>query len=94
MQAHGVVATLNAALVREGRLWGLICGHHPQRLAMRHGQRAAVELLAEVFSTRVTAIENYASAQRAAEVRRLERRLVEATSAEGDWRAALLRDRR
>ena len=93
LAVQGVRATLTAALVHEGRLWGLICCHHTQPRHLRQGQRAAVELLAEVFTTRVTAIENYARAQRAAEVRRLEQRLVEAISAEGDWRAALFRDR-
>ena len=35
---------------------------------------------------RIAAIENYAHAQVAMLVRRLEQRLVEATSTEGDWR--------
>jgi hypothetical protein len=56
--------------------------------------RAACELLAEVVSTRIAAIENYAHAQVAILVRRLEQRLIEATSTEGDWRLALLRNPR
>ncbi len=94
LQAQGIRATLTVALVREGRLWGLLCGHHPQAKTLRHDQRAAVELLTEVFTTRVTAIENYTRTQQAAELRRLQQRLIAATSAEGDWRGALFRDRR
>ena len=56
--------------------------------------RAACDLLAEVVSTRIAAIENYAHAQVAILVRRLEQRLVEATSTEGDWRLALFRNPR
>jgi chemotaxis family two-component system sensor kinase Cph1 len=56
--------------------------------------RAAADLLAEVVATRIAAIENYAYAQVALMVRRLEQRLVEATSTEGDWRLALLRNPR
>jgi transcriptional regulator PpsR len=56
--------------------------------------RAAADLLAEVISTRIAAIENYAHAQVAIQVRRLEQRLVEATSTEGDWRLALFRNPR
>jgi len=90
----GVTATLTASLVREGQLWGLIAAHHYSPRYLRSTLRAAVDLLAEVASTRISAIENYAHAQVALMVRRLEQRLVEATSTEGDWRYALFRNPR
>ena len=90
----GVTATLTGSLVREGQLWGLIAAHHYSPRYLRSPVRAAVDLLSEVASTRITAIENYAHAQVALMVRRLEQRLVEATSTEGDWRYALLRNPR
>ncbi len=90
----GVTGTLVVSLVREGRLWGLIACHHYQRYNLRYALRSAVDLLAEVASTRIAAIENYAYAQVAIQVRRLEQRLIEATSTEGDWRFALLRNPR
>ena len=90
----GVTATLVVSLVREGRLWGLIACHHYRPFNQRYAVRAACDLLAEVISTRIAAIENYAYAQVALQVRRLEQRLVEATSTEGDWRLALLRNPR
>lgn len=87
----GVAATFTASLVREGRLWGLVAAHHHGRRRLRPGARAGIELLGEVASTRLAAIEHYAHAQVALMVRRLEQRLIEATSTEGDWRLALLR---
>ncbi|KPF51362.1 hypothetical protein D621_12305 [beta proteobacterium AAP51] len=87
----GVTGTLVAALVRDGRLWGLIAAHHYRPRHLRLGLRQVVELLAEVVSTRIAAIENYAHAQVAMMVQRLEQRLIEATSTEGDWRQALFR---
>jgi len=90
----GVTATLVASLVREGRLWGLIAAHHYSPRNVRQSVRAACDLLAEVISTRIAAIENYSHAQVAVLVRRLEQRLIEATSTEGDWRLALLRNPR
>ena len=90
----GVTATLVASLVREGRLWGLVAAHHYTPRRLRYAVRAASELLAEIISTRIAAIENYAHAQVAILVRRLEQRLVEATSTEGDWRLALFRNPR
>jgi light-regulated signal transduction histidine kinase (bacteriophytochrome) len=90
----GVVGTLVVSLVREGRLWGLIAAHHNSARALSPTLRAACDLLAEVAATRIAAIENYAHAQVAILVRRLEQRLVEATSSEGDWRLALFRNPR
>ena len=90
----GVTGTLVASLVREGRLWGLIAAHHDSPRHLSLALRSAVDLLAEVASTRIGAIENYAHAQVALMVRRLEQRLIEATSTEGDWRLALLRNPR
>jgi light-regulated signal transduction histidine kinase (bacteriophytochrome) len=90
----GVTATLVASLVREGKLWGLIAAHHYRPRHLRLALRAAVDLLAEVASTRIAAIENYAHTQVALMVRRLEQRLIEATSTEGDWRQALFRNPR
>ncbi len=90
----GVTATLTASLVRDGRLWGLVAAHHYAPRYLRYALRAAADLLAEVASTRIAAIENYAHAQVALMVRRLELRLVEATSTEGDWRLALFRNPR
>ncbi len=90
----GVTATLTASLVREGQLWGLIAAHHYSPRYLRSTMRAATDLLAEVASTRISAIENYAHAQVALMVRRLEQRLVEATSTEGEWRYALFRNPR
>ncbi len=90
----GVTGTLVASLVREGKLWGLIAAHHYSPRHLRFAMRSAVDLLAEVASTRIAAIENYAHAQVALMVRRLEQRLIEATSTEGDWRLALFRNPR
>lgn len=87
----GVTATLAVSLVREGKLWGLIACHHYTPRNPSLAVRAAADLLAEVVSTRIAAIENYVSAQVAVQVHRLEQRLIEATSTEGDWRQALFR---
>jgi len=90
----GVTGTLVVSLVREGRLWGLIAAHHYSPRNLRRALRVASELVAEVTATRIAAIENYAHAQIAMLVRRLEQRLIEATSTEGDWRLALFRNPR
>jgi light-regulated signal transduction histidine kinase (bacteriophytochrome) len=94
LQNMGVTGTLVVSLVREGRLWGLIAAHHDSPRNLGVTLRSACDLLAEVAATRIAAIENYAHAQVAILVRRLEQRLLEATSTEGDWRLALFRNPR
>lgn len=90
----GVTATLVVSLVREGALWGLIACHHYSPRRVGYSLRAACGVLAEVISTRITAVENYAHAQGVILVRALEQRLIDATSADGDWRSALFRSPR
>jgi light-regulated signal transduction histidine kinase (bacteriophytochrome) len=86
----GVTATLVVSIVRDGSLWGLIACHHYSPRRVRYAVRAAADVLAEVIATRLAAIENYVQVQAEALVRRLEQRLIEATSVEGDWRHALV----
>ncbi len=90
----GVTGTLVVSLVREGKLWGLIACHHYSPRYVPYTSRAALELLAEVISTRIAAIENYVQSQVEVLVKRLELRLIEATSTDGDWRNALFRNSR
>jgi len=85
----GVTATLVASLVREGRLWGLIACHHYSTKSVASETRAACELLTEVVSTRISALENHAQVEAELFVRELEHRLVRAATQTGDWRDAL-----
>lgn len=90
----GVTGTLVLSIVREGRLWGLIACHHYSPKRVSYALRAVLEMLGEVIATRIAAIENYVQAQVEVLVRRLELRLIEATSTDGDWRQALFRNPR
>jgi PAS domain S-box-containing protein len=90
--AQGVRAALSIAVVREGRLWGLIEARHGRARHLDSRRLAACELLAEAMATRIAAIENHAQAALAGHVRRFEQRLLAAAAADGDWRAALRRE--
>lgn len=85
----GVSATMVCSVMVGGRLWGLVACHHetPRRVPVT--ARAACDLLAEALGTRIAALESFVQAQAELSVRRLEQRLVEAITREGDWRAAL-----
>ncbi len=85
----GVCATLVVSLMVGGRLWGLVSCHHYEPRFMPFEMRAICELLAEVVGTRIAALESFAQSQAELSVRRLEQRMIEGISREGDWRSAL-----
>ena len=85
----GVGATLVVSLCVHGKLWGLVACHHYRPRFAHFEVRAVCELLAEAVATRIAALESFTQAQAELSVRRLEQRMVEAISREGDWRIAL-----
>lgn len=85
----GVRATLVASIMVGGKLWGLVACHHYSPRSLPFEMRAACELLGETVATRIAALESFAQAQAELSVRRLEQRMIEAISRDGDWRVAL-----
>jgi two-component system, chemotaxis family, sensor kinase Cph1 len=88
----GVCATLVISLLVGGRLWGLIACHHYVPRFVHFETRSVCELLAEAIGTRIAALESFIQAQSELTVRRVEQRMVEAISRDGDWRSALFDD--
>lgn len=85
----GVDATLVVSLMVAGRLWGLISCHHYAARTVPFETRAVCELLAEAVATRIAALESFVQSQVELSVRRIEQRIIESISRDGDWRAAL-----
>jgi light-regulated signal transduction histidine kinase (bacteriophytochrome) len=85
----GVCATLVASLLVGGKLWGLVACHHYAPRRVHYQSRVVCELMAEALSTRIAALESFAQSQSELSVRRLEQRMVEAISTNGDWEGAL-----
>jgi PAS domain S-box-containing protein len=85
----GVGATLVVSLMVGGRLWGLVACHHYEPRFIHFELRAVCELLAEAIATRITALESFSQSQSEMFVQRLEQRMVQAMSRDGDWRSAI-----
>lgn len=85
----GVTGTLVASLMKDGRLWGLVSCHHYSARRLPYQLRAACELLSDVFSTRLAALEATAVAHSILMVPRVEKQMVETASVSGDWHQAL-----
>ena len=89
MKNRGVAGSLVLSIMVGGRLWGLLACHHDTPRRVPYAVRAACDLIAEALGTRIAALESFAQAQAEIAVRRLETRMIEAITREGDWRAAL-----
>ena len=89
LQNMGVTGTLVASLVKDGGLWGLVACHHYSPRRLPYQARAACELLSEVFSTRLAALDANAVAQSVLLVPQMEKQMIETASATGDWHQAL-----
>lgn len=89
LQNMGVGATLVVSLMVGGQLWGLIACHHYTPRFVHYEMRTVCELLAETIGTRIIALESFVQAKAELTVRRLEQRMIEAISRDGDWRAGL-----
>ena len=89
LQNMGVSATLVVSLMVGDKLWGLVSCHHYSPRVLPLEMRSVCELLGEAIGTRIAALESFAQGQSGLSVRRLEQRMVESISRDGDWRGAL-----
>jgi PAS domain S-box-containing protein len=85
----GVRATLVVSLMVGGRLWGLIACHHYEPRFVHFEMRAVCDLLAEAIGTRIAALESFVQGQSELFVQRLQQRMIEAMTRDGDWRGAI-----
>lgn len=90
----GVNATMVCSLMVAGKLWGLISCHHYAPRTVYYEMRAICELLAETVATRLAALESFVQSESELTVRRLEQRMIESISRDGDWKSALFDQQR
>jgi light-regulated signal transduction histidine kinase (bacteriophytochrome) len=95
LQNMGVRASLVISLIKGGKLWGLISGHHyagPKYVS--YATRTLCEFLAQAFSTQLGMTEKVEDHERALEVRTLQARLLERLGREKTFARALVGDAR
>ena len=89
----GVRASLVISLVKGGKLWGLISGHHYESPKfVPYATRMLCEFLAQAVSTQLGMAERVEDRERALEVRVLQARLLERFGREPDFARALTGD--
>ncbi|MNS34630.1 Phytochrome-like protein cph1 [compost metagenome] len=72
----GVVASMSVSLLKEGDLWGLVACHHREPLLVPASTRASCEIVGQVASMRITALENLAAQAYKDAIRRIQNGLL------------------
>jgi PAS domain S-box-containing protein len=85
----GVSATLVVSIMVGEKLWGLISCHHYSPRFLPFEMRSFCELIGEAVGMRIAALESFVRGQCELAARRLEQKMVESLSRDGDWRGAL-----
>ncbi len=86
----GVAASMSVSILREGRLWGLIALHNNTPKYLPYQMRAACELLGQVLSLRIAALEDTEDSAYKSKTNALQARLLAALPQYEDIAAALV----
>ncbi len=89
MRNMGTMASMSISLMRGDKLWGLISCHHRDPFLVGYPVRTACDLIGQVLSMQITALEGAAFAERRSELQGIQARLLAhmagAASAEGTF---------
>lgn len=90
LQNMGVAASMSISILREGRLWGLIALHNDTPRYLPYQMRAACELLGQVLSLRIAALEDNEDSAYKSKTNALQARLLAALPEYKDLAGALV----
>ena len=92
LQNMGVNATLNAAIVNQGQLWGLVACHHYAPRFIPHVTRSSVAFLTQVFANQLVLQLTNTTLSRINDASRLRSNLIESMSQDWDVAGSLERE--
>ena len=81
---------MSISIVLEGRLWGLISGHHAEPRTVSYVVRSTCDLLTKMATTQLIALRNAAALERAVHFHTVQRRLLTRMAAEKNYVSALM----
>lgn len=84
MRNMGTVASMSISIVCEGRLWGLISGHHPTPKTVPYLVRSACDLLAKLVSTQMISLRAGTKLRAAVHFHALQRQVLTEMAIEKD----------
>ncbi len=91
MRNMGTQSSMSVSLVTEGRLWGLISGHHAEPRLVPYLVRSACDMLAKMASTQLAAFHTAARLQQTVHFHVVQRNIVTELAAEQNFLEGLVR---
>ncbi len=89
MRNMGTMSSMSVSIVCEGKLWGLISGHHAEPRAIPYPVRSACDLLTRMVATQLTSIAVSASLRQMVRFNALQRRVLNQMMAQNDYLAVM-----
>lgn len=89
----GVRSSMSTRLLAQGRLWGLISCHHREPKHLSYEEAAIFELLSDMLSTKVVALEKERDAESYNRLQKLQVGLIEQVLVSDDFAGALLKEK-
>jgi light-regulated signal transduction histidine kinase (bacteriophytochrome) len=89
MQNMGTMSSMSVSLVCEGKLWGLVSGHHKEPRVVPYLVRSACDLLTRLVSTQLTSLRSSENLKRMVHFHAVQRRILTQMAAENNYLAAM-----
>ena len=91
MRNMGTLSSMSVSLVTEGRLWGLISGHHAEPKLVPYLVRSACDMLSKMASTQLSAFHTAARLQQTVRFHAVQRNVLTELAAEQNYLEGLAR---
>jgi PAS domain S-box-containing protein len=89
MRNMGTMSSMSISILSEGKLWGLISGHHAQRRTVPYLVRSACDLLAKMVGTQLTTIRTTDRLEKMVNFHSVQRNMLTRIAAEYDYIATM-----
>ncbi len=89
MKNMGTISSMSISIVCEGKLWGLISGHHASPRTIPYLVRSACDLLTKIVSTQLMGLRTTSKLGKMIHFHAVQRRMLTQMAAENDYIAAM-----
>src|ERR1700734_520054 len=89
MRNMGTMSSMSVSIICEGKLWGLISGHHREPRMVPYLVRSACDLLTRLVATQLTSLATSASLHQMVQFHAVQRRILTQMAAENNYLAAM-----
>jgi PAS domain S-box-containing protein len=89
MRNMGTMSSMSVSIICEGRLWGLISGHHAESRSVPFLIRSACDMLTKMVASHLTALRTSSGLRNALRLQEVQRRMLTQIAAENNYLSAL-----